>query len=50
VRPEISQQIIDTIRGGSPVFAYYPDQSWLSTSAFLKQAKQVGGVVANALR
>jgi len=50
VRPEISQQIIDTIRGGSPVFAYYPDQGWLSTSAFLKQVKQVGGVVANALR
>jgi hypothetical protein len=49
VRPEISQQIIDTIRGGSPVFAYYPDQGWLSTSAFLKQVKQVTGVVANAL-
>jgi len=50
VRPEISQKIIDTIRGGSPVFAYYPDQSWLSKSAFLKQVKQVTGVVANALR
>jgi hypothetical protein len=50
VRPEISQKIIDTIRGGSPVFAYYPDQSWLSTSAFLKQVKGVGAVVANALR
>ncbi|MEA2326809.1 MAG: hypothetical protein QOE68_1768 [Thermoanaerobaculia bacterium] len=50
VRPEISQKIIDTIRGGSPVFAYYPDQGWLSTSAFLKQVKQAGGVVANALR
>jgi hypothetical protein len=50
VRPEISQKIIDTIRGGTPIFAYYPDQSWLSTSAFLKQVKQVTGVVANALR
>ncbi|MEA2325386.1 MAG: hypothetical protein QOE68_345 [Thermoanaerobaculia bacterium] len=49
VRAEISQQIIDTIRGGSPVFAYYPDQRWLSTSAFLKQVKQVTGVLANAL-
>ena len=49
VRPEISQKIIDTIRGGSPVFAYYPDPSWLSRSAFLKQIKQVTGVVANAL-
>jgi hypothetical protein len=50
VRPEISQQIIDTIRGGSPVFAYYPDKTWLSTSAFLKQVKDLGAVVANALR
>jgi hypothetical protein len=46
VRPEVSQKIIDTIRGGSPVFAYYPDQSWLKTSAFLRQ---VTGAVANAL-
>ncbi len=35
VRREVSQKIIDTIRGGSPVFAYYPDKSWLSKSAFL---------------
>jgi hypothetical protein len=47
VRPEISQKIIDTIRGGSPVFAYYPDKSWLSSSAFLRT---VTGAVANALR
>jgi hypothetical protein len=49
VRAEVSQQIIDTIRGGSPVFAYYPDKNWLSTSAFLKQVKDVGTVIANAL-
>jgi L,D-transpeptidase catalytic domain len=24
VRPEISRAMIDTLRGGSPVFAYYP--------------------------
>jgi len=47
VRPEISQKIIDTIRGGSPVFAYYPDKSWLTTSAFLNK---VGSAVASALR
>jgi len=45
VRREISQQIIDTIRGGSPVFAYYPDQSWLSHSAFLNE---VAGTIASA--
>jgi hypothetical protein len=47
VRPEISQKIIDTIRGGSPIFAYYPDKSWLSTSAFLQR---VGSAVAETLR
>ena len=35
VRPEISQKIIDTIRGGSAVFAYYPEKDWLSSSPFL---------------
>ena len=47
VRPEVSQQIIDTIRGGSAVFAYYPDKSWLSSSAFLGH---VGSTVETALR
>jgi hypothetical protein len=31
----VAKKIIDTIRGGSAVFAYYPDKSWLTTSAFL---------------
>jgi L,D-transpeptidase-like protein len=35
VRAEIADKIIDTVRGGSPIFAYYPDKKWLSTSAFL---------------
>jgi hypothetical protein len=35
VRSEVAQDIIDTIRGGSPVFAYYPEKRWLSASAFL---------------
>lgn len=35
VRAEMAQKIINTVRGGSPIFAYYPDKSWLSTSAFL---------------
>ena len=34
VRTEIAEKIIDTIRGGSAVFAYYPDQNWLKSSAF----------------
>lgn len=35
VRPEIAEKIIDTIRGGSPIFAYYPEKSWLSHSSFV---------------
>ena len=36
VRPEIAHKIIDTVRGGSAVFAYYPEKSWLKTSAFVR--------------
>jgi len=36
VRSEVAQKIIDTIRGGSAVFAYYPEQQWLASSAFLR--------------
>lgn len=35
IRAEIAKKVIDTVRGGSPVFAYYPDKTWLSKSAFL---------------
>ena len=33
--PEVAQRVIDRIRGGTPVFAYYPDSEWLSESPFL---------------
>jgi len=36
VRSEIASKIIDTIRGGSPIFAYYPEKGWLAHSAFVK--------------
>lgn len=35
VRSEIARQLIDTLKGGSAVFAYYPDRTWLTKSAFL---------------
>jgi hypothetical protein len=35
VRAEVAQDIINTIRGGSPVFAYYPEKRWLNASAFI---------------
>ena len=35
VRSEISQKLINTIRGGSALFAYYPDREWLAKSRFI---------------
>jgi hypothetical protein len=32
----VAQKIIDTIRGGSAVFAYYPEKDWLDSSQFLR--------------
>jgi len=31
----VAQRVIDRIRGGTPVFAYYPDRGWLDHSTFL---------------
>lgn len=35
LRPAIARTVIDTIKDGSLVFAYYPDQRWLRGSRFL---------------
>lgn len=35
VSPRLSKPIIDTIKNDSLIFAYYPDQHWLSKSKFL---------------
>ena len=43
VRPEIAHKIIDTLRGGSAVFAYYPEKSWLATSAFVQGVSERAG-------
>ena len=32
----VSRRVIERIKGGSAVFAYYPDQRWLRTSRFLQ--------------
>lgn len=39
VRSEIATELIDTIRGGSAIFAYYPEKSWLAGSIFLNHAR-----------
>jgi hypothetical protein len=33
--PAAVDQVIDRIRGGTPLFAYYPDRAWLERSTFL---------------
>jgi hypothetical protein len=35
VRPEIARKLIDTVKGGGLLFAYYPDRTWLNSSDFL---------------
>lgn len=39
VRAEVSKKLINTIKGGSPIFAYYPDRTWLAQSRFLPKPK-----------
>jgi hypothetical protein len=36
VREPIARELIDRVKGGSLVFAYYPDTNWLKSSRFLK--------------
>ena len=35
LRPAIATKVIDTIKSGSLVFAYFPDQDWLAGSKYL---------------
>lgn len=36
VRPEVAREVIDTLKQGQLVFAYYPDPEWLESSRFLR--------------
>ena len=35
VRPEVARELIDAVKGGGLVFAYYPDPQWLGASTYL---------------
>lgn len=35
VRPAVAKQMIETLKQGSYVFAYYPQQEWIQSSRFL---------------
>ncbi len=36
VRQEVARTVIDILKGGALLFAYYPDRQWLSQSAFFQ--------------
>ena len=35
LRPGIAKQVIDRVKGGGLVFAYYPDAQWIQSSKYL---------------
>ncbi|WP_019409667.1 murein L,D-transpeptidase catalytic domain family protein [Pseudomonas psychrophila] len=35
VRPQVARKVVDTLKGGQFMFAWYPDQRWLKSSAYL---------------
>lgn len=36
VRPEVARTVIDTLKGGALLFAYYPDRKWLAESPYFQ--------------
>lgn len=47
VRPEVAQQVVDSLKGGQFMFSYYPDQRWLQSSVYLNcQPKLVASLAA----
>lgn len=36
LRPAVAHQVIDALKGGQLLFAYYPDQDWLQHSSMLR--------------
>jgi hypothetical protein len=50
LRPEVAKEVIDNLKQGQMLFAYYPDKDWLAKSPFLncdadKRMAAVGGSV-----
>ncbi|HEX5217765.1 MAG TPA: murein L,D-transpeptidase catalytic domain family protein [Vicinamibacterales bacterium] len=43
LRPAIATQVIDTIKSGSLVFAYFPDQAWIGASKYLGSCAAASG-------
>ena len=43
VRQEVARTVIDTLKGGALLFAYYPDRKWLRESPMLRCAESAPG-------
>src|SRR5690606_24238524 len=47
VRPEVADQVVDSLKDGQFVFSYYPDEEWLASSPYLNcRPEQVAGTTA----
>lgn len=46
VRAEVARTVIDTLKGGALLFAYYPDRKWLDESPMLRCEPPATRVVA----
>lgn len=46
VRPEVGRMVVDSLKGGQYLFAWYPDQQWLRSSAYLNcEPERVAGIL-----
>lgn len=46
VRPEVGRMVVDSLKGGQYLFAWYPDQQWLQSSAYLNcEPERVAGIL-----
>jgi hypothetical protein len=48
VRPEVARMVIDTLKGGALLFAYYPDRKWLTESPYFQCDRPSGQAMASA--
>lgn len=46
VRPEVVEQVVDSLKNGQFLFAFYPDQAWLADSAYVNcQPSRVASIL-----
>ncbi|MGH8029030.1 MAG: murein L,D-transpeptidase catalytic domain family protein [Arenimonas sp.] len=53
LRPEVAHEVIDNLKQGQMLFAYYPDKNWLAKSPFLtcrtRNVAAAGGAIGNGI-